>query len=310
MSLQLSYIVVSDTFATIRNVVRAVRASSIASAVELVIVCPSERACELDSTETIGIGAVRLIEVGNIVPLSGARAAGIRAASCSLVFIGETHSFPAVGCLEALVVAHGSDEYVAVTPVIESANPRKALSWASLMLTYRHWIEPAVREDTHVLATYNACFRRDLLVRFGDRLEAMLDYGSGLDGEFRVRGGRFLIEPAARLTHLNIASLRGFLPDRFLSGRFWGTARSRHWSPARRLGYALGTPLIPIMIAGRAVRSKQWSYHRQLMPKGTLASLILGAVVTAAGELLAYVAGGGQAPTRLAEYELHRTLYL
>lgn len=310
MSFQLSYVVVTDTFATIRDVVRAVRASSIAGGVELVLVCPSERELGLDPAETTGIGAVRVIEFGAIIPLSPARAAGIRAATCALVFVGETHSFPVVDCLEALVAAHRSGDYAAVTPVIENANPQTALSWAGLMLTYRHWLEPAAREDIDVLSTYNACFRRDLLLRFGDRLTAMLDYGSGLDAELRAGGGHFLIEPAARLMHLNVAALSGWLPERFLSGRFWGTARSRHWSLARRLAYVLGAPLIPIMIASRAIRSRQWTHHREQMPRGTLAAVILSAVATAAGELTAYVAGGGKTQIWLAEYELHRARYV
>jgi hypothetical protein len=310
MSLQVSYVVVTDTFATIRDVARAVRASSIAADVELIVVCPSARELGLDSSETSGIGAVRIIEFGPVIPLSPARAAGIRAATCALVFVGETHSFPAEGCLEALVAAHRSGDYAAVTPVIENANPQKALSWAGLMLTYRHWLEPVVRQDIDVLSTYNACFRRDALVHFGERLTAMLDYGSGLDAELRARGEHFLIEPAARLMHLNVAALSGWLPERFLSGRFWATARSRKWSTMRRLAYVLGSPLIPIMIAGRAIRSPQWAHHVRRMPRGTLALVILSAVVTAAGELAAYVAGEGQTPIWLAEYELHRARYL
>ncbi len=310
MSLQLSYVVVTDTFATIRDVVRAVRASSIAADVELVLVCPSERELGLDSAETTGIGALRVIEFGAVIPISPARAAGIRAATCAFVFVGETHSFPAEGCLEALLAAHRSGDYAAVMPVIMNANPEKALSWAGLMLTYRHWLEPAARAGIDVLSTYNACFRRDVLVRFGDRLTAMLDYGSGLDAELRASGGHFLLEPAARLLHLNIAALRGWLPERFLSGRFWGNARSRDWSTGRRLRYVLGAPLIPIMIAGRAIRSPQWAHHQHLMPRGTLALVILSAVATAAGELMAYVAGEGHTPIWLAEYELHRARYL
>jgi hypothetical protein len=167
-----------------------------------------------------------------------------------------------------------------------------------------------VRAEIDVMSTYNACFRRELLLGFGDRLEAMQDYGSGLDTELRAGGGRFLIEPAARLTHLNIAALRGWLPERFLAGRFWGTARSRHWSLLKRIAYVAGSPLLPVLIAGKAVRSKQWRHFQRQMPGGTFALLIVSAIATAAGELTAYVAGAGQAPILLAEYELHRARYL
>jgi hypothetical protein len=309
-TLGISYVVATDTFDTIRHVVRAVARQTIRDRVELVIVCPSEGELGLDPTEAEGIGAVRVVEFDPVVPLSPPRAAGIRAASCPLIFVGETHSFPASDCLETLLAAHRSGHYAAVTPVIENANPEKALSWAGLMLTYRHWIEPARRGEIDVVSTYNACFRREVLVDFGDRLAVMLDYGSGLDIDLRARGGRFLIEPAARLAHLNIAALNGWMPERFLSGRFAAVARARRWPRARRLLYALAAPLIPLMIAGRAVRSAQWAHHRGKMPRGTLGALVLCALATGAGEVTGYVAGGGRTPVRLAEYELHRARYL
>lgn len=310
MSLLVSYVVTTDTFATIRGVVRAVRASTIVGSVELIIVCRSTATLALENAETDDIGAVRVIEVPEIIPLSPARAAGVRAASCPLVFIGETHSYPKPGCLEALVIALTSGEFVAATPVIENANPVKAMSWAGLMLTYRHWLAPATKGDIDVVSTYNACFRRDVLLAFGDRLSAMMDYGSGLDRDLRANGGRLLMEPAARLTHLNMAAFPGWVVERFLSGRFWGAARSRDWSPLRRLAYLVGAPLIPVLIAGRALQSPQWTHHRAQMPRGTLVAILLCALATAAGEVTAYLAGNGQTPVRLAEYELHRARYL
>ncbi len=310
MSLVVSYVVATDTFATIRGVVRAVRASTIASRVELLIVCPSAQTLGLEGAETAGIGAVRVIEVPEILPLSPARAEGVRAASCPLVFIGETHSYPKPGCLEALVAALDGGDFAAVTPVIENANPRKAMSWAGLMLTYRHWLAPATRGEVEAVSTYNACFRRDRLLALGDRLVAMMDYGSGLDRCLRSDGGRLLMEPAASLGHLNMAAFPAWMAERFLSGRFWGCARSRHWSPARRFAYVLGAPLIPILIAGRAIRSTQWTHHRSIMPRGTGLAVIVCALATAAGEVTAYIAGNGRTPIRLAEYELHRARYL
>jgi len=310
MSLRVSYVVGTDTFATIRGVVRAVRASTIASSVELIIVCPSEQLLALDRAETDGIGAVRIVEVPTVIPLSPPRAAGVRAASCPLVFIGETHSYPKPDCLEALVTTLENGDFDAVAPIIENANPQKAMSWAGLMLTYRHWLEPAGRGEIEVLSTYNACFRRERLLAFGDRLTAMMDYGSGLDAHLRSTGGRLFLEPAARLTHLNMAAFPGWVAERFLSGRFWGAARSRDWSAAHRFAYVLGAPLLPLLIAGRAFRSSQWAHHRQRMPRGTAVAVILCALVTAAGEVTAYIAGNGGTPVALAEYELHRARYL
>jgi hypothetical protein len=310
VSLSLSYVVVTDTFATITDVLRAVAGQTIRESIELVIVCPSMRELALDRSATAGIGAVRIVEAGAVIPLSPARAAGIRECTRDYVFIGETHSFPAPDCMEAILAAHRSGDYAAIAPVIENANPVKALSWAELVLTYRHWLQPAERAEVEVVSTYNASFRRQALLDLGDRLTQMLDYGSGLDVELRRRGGRFLIEPAARLGHLNIGAYSAWLQERFLSGRFWGAARSRHWPAGRRLFYTLGAPLIPLMIAGKALRSPQWAHHRGRMPRGAARLTMLSAVPTAAGEATAYVAGMGHTPVSLAEYELHRARYL
>lgn len=310
MTLRMSYVVVTDTFELIRDVVRAVAGSTIADAVELVVVFPRGTEFRLDRSVTHGIGAVRLVEAEAVVPLSPARAVGIRAATCDTVFIGETHSFPEPRCLEALAEAHASGSYAVVTPVIENANPAKAMSWASLMLTYRHWLEPAARVEVASISTYNACFRRADLLAFGPRLEAMLDYGSGMDVELRKSGGTFLMEPAARLGHLNVAGFNAWIPERVLSGRFWGSARSRDWSPWRRLLYVAAAPILPVMIAGKAIASPQWKHHRDRMPTWTTPATIACAIATAVGEAMAYAFGPGTTPVRLAEYELHRIRYL
>jgi len=310
VTLTLSYVVVTDTFATIRDVVRAVAAQTIHDQIELVIVCSSAEELALDPKASEGIGAVRVIEAGPVIPLSPPRAIGVRAATCPLVFVGETHSYPAPDCMERLMTALASEEYAAVMPMIVNGNPDTALSWASIMLTYRHWMEPTARAGIDVLSTYNACFRRQLLLDFGDELTELFDYGSGLDQRLRRNGARFLIEPAARLSHLNVATFNGFVPDRFLGGRFWGSARMRPWPVTRRLLYLAGAPLIPALIAGKALRSRQWIHHRPRLPRGTALLLLIGAILTAAGEVAAYAAGRGKTPIQLAEYELHRSRYI
>ena len=99
---------------------------------------------------------------------------------------------------------------MAATPVIENANPQTAFSWAGLMLTYRHWLAPVTRGETDVVSTYNACFRRDHLVAFGDQLNAMLDYGSGLDRHLRANGGTPLMETARRPLHPHMGGRPGW----------------------------------------------------------------------------------------------------
>jgi hypothetical protein len=307
---QVSYVLATDTFETVREVVRAVAGQTVKGAIELVLVCPSQHELGLEPEAVDGIGEVRVIEVGTLVPLSHPRAAGIHAASAPLVFVGETHSFPEPSCLETLLAAHREGHYAVVMPAIVNGNPERASSWANLMVTYRHWLAPAERGEVEEVSTYNGCFRRELLVAYGDRLPEMLEYGSGIDRELKAQGYGLLLEPAATLRHLNVARIGAWLPDRFLGAQIWGAARGRRWSLARRLAYALASPLIPLLLVARVLRSRQWADHRSSMPAGTLPGLVLSAVAIGIGEATGYLIGSRSAPSRVAKYELHRDRYI
>lgn len=306
---QVSYVLATDRFETVREVARAIAAQTVAGAIELVLVCPSERELGLEPDAVHGIGDVRVLEVDTLVPLSRPRAAGIHASSAPIVFVGETHSFPEPSCLETLLAAHRDGHYAVVMPAIVNGNPERASSWANLMVTYRHWVPPAERGEVENVSTYNGCFRRELLVAYGDRLAEMLEYGSGLDRELKAQGYALLLEPAASLRHLNVATMAAWLPDRFLGARIWSAARARRWSRPRRLAYALTSPLVPFLLVARVLRSRQWAEHRSSMPAGTLAGLVVSALAIAVGEAAGYLTGSGTAPHRIAKYELHRNRY-
>ena len=71
--------------------------------------------------------------------------------------------------------------------------------------------------------------------------------------------------------------------------------RCRNWSRMRRLVYAAGSPLIPILRLWRLLRGgAAW----QLVPW-----LLLGLAASATGELAAYLAGPGAAKTFAASIE-------
>ncbi len=308
MTPAVSYVVVTDRFDTVRDVVRAVAAQTVRDQIELVLVCPSEAELGLESELVAGIGSVRVVEAEPLAPITVPCAAGIAAASAPLVFVGETHSFPEPDCLERLLAAHARGNYAVVMPQLLNANAGRASSWANVFVTYRDWLPPAGGEVTSV-STHNGCFRRDLLVAYGARLPEMLDFGSGLDAEFRAQGYGLLLEPSARLPHLNVATLGGWIADRFLVARIYADAKARSWSRVRRLLYCLAGPLIAPLIVARVLRSPQWAEHRAAMPSGTLPGVVFSALVIAVGEMCGYVAGSGSAPRRIAKYEIHRARY-
>ena len=75
--------------------------------------------------------------VRSVNHLPEARAAGVRAASAPIVFIGETHSYPQPGWAEALLTAF-EGPWAAVVPAIGNANPNGRSELGVVSVRLRH----------------------------------------------------------------------------------------------------------------------------------------------------------------------------
>src|SRR5215211_8425910 len=91
---RLSVILVTDRYETISRVMKRLGAQTIAQQIEVVIVAASKEDIDLDESIVTKLAAVVVTDTGSIQPMAPARAAGVRAATAPVVFLGETHSFP------------------------------------------------------------------------------------------------------------------------------------------------------------------------------------------------------------------------
>ena len=158
--------------------------------------------------------------------------------------------------------------------------------------------------------TYNTAYKRAALLAL-EPLEAMLTTGEGLIVSLRASGHRFAFEPSARVNHANVARPRHWLVERYLRGLLVAHARMQDWSWGRRLAYAAGSPLIPIVCLARVRRGVAATRRAGAISLGTYPALVAGAVITAAGEFVGYVGGSVEsAERRMTEYEIHKLRYL
>ena len=302
----MSVVLVTDGGDTIRDVVGCLRAQTIAHELEVVVVSP---VAEDEPALPHGppFAGVRGVRVSARASLEECRAAGVLAASGPVVFIGETHSYPAPELAESLLAAHGAGR-AAVAPVIGNANPG-ILSWANLLLDYGFWVGRDEAQEVARFPETNCSFRRVLLAAYGPELGALFEARGALAENLRAAGHVCAIEPRARLDHLNVATFRAWLPERYLSGRILGGTRAARWSTARRLVYAGGIALVPPLHLARAVRASS----RLERPVGRLLllvpALLLGSLAWSLGELAGYLRGTGSASARMVEYELHKSRY-
>lgn len=303
----LSVVIVTDHFNTIRRVTDCLRAQTARDRVELVVVTPSARGLELDAGATAGLAAVRVVE-RPIDPMPPARAAGVRAASAPLVFLGETHSYPHPE-FAATVMARHEGPWDVVVPGLENANPGSAMSWASFLADYGPWHCAVPEGEVGSGPTWNVVYRRDALLDLGPALDHALSAGDELWDAFRAKGRRWFHEPRAGLEHANVSRPGAWAHERFLAGRLIAANRNARFSFPRRVAYALASPLIALVVLSRVVRPLGPLRGRRL-PRWTVALLVVGVILRTAGEAAGYLRGArARDVAHMEEYELHKLRY-
>lgn len=302
----MSVVLVADDWARILPVLDRLEKQTIKDGIEIVLVLPLEEAGKVEAPALREHGTIRLVGVESVLPLGSARAEGVRAATAPFVFIGETHSFPHPGMAQTLIAAHAAGWGV-VVPAFYNANPDGAPSWAGFLAGYAAWTDGVPAGEIESAPLFNVSYRKPFLMGLGDRLPHLLTEGEQMATELRAGGQRICFEPAAGIDHANISFLSSLLRQRFLAGRVIAGGRSASWTRPRRLAYALGSPLIPIVLLGR-YRSGIWrTIRRRRPPASTLPVLVLGSIVEAAGEMLGYACGvGSPARARYDALEVQR----
>ena len=301
MTIELSVILATDRFDTIRDVVRHLNAQTARERLELVVVTPS--AFEVEET---GFGGVRVVESdAEAIDVASLRAAGVNAASAPAVLLAETHSFPAPDSLERLIERH-RDSWVAVGQAICNGNPETMRSWTNLFLDYGPWTDPSAGGEMRELPTHNSSFKRAELLACGEQLPELLRYSEGITAILRARGGRLYLEPRARTFHVNVSRATSWVVERSAAGRAYAASRAEGWPAWRRAVYACGSPLIPLVRGRRVLRHiRRTGRSAELLPR-ILPALVVGLAVSALGELAGYALGPGRAPRLVGEMELRR----
>lgn len=310
----LSVVVVTpNRFGQLRRTVRHLREQSAAHRVELVVVAPDDDAvADHRPGELDGFAGVEVVPVGTIPNVDKASAHGVRAARSSVVAMVEDHAFVQPGWAETIVRAHRSEHEV-VGSTILNANPHRMLSWVNILVAYGPWNEPDRSSGPiDCLPGHNVTYKRDALVDYGAGLPAKLGRDGGLLDDLAARGARFGFASEAAIAHVNPSTLRSTVDLRFSAGRLYGATRaaSEKWSPARRLLYTLGGPLIP------AVRFKRFhdayfgaGRRREIAPR-VFPALALGLVLDGLGQMAGYAAGPGGTVEKLATFEMDRLQHI
>lgn len=300
-------IVTPHPYETIRETIRHLRVQNIKDRLEIVIVARSAAELDLDEVELRDFHQVQVVEFGPMRSRACAVAAGVRRAHSSLVAFAEDHSYPEPGWAEALIKAH-REPWAAIGPSVRNANPESVISWADFLLGYASWLDPATPGATDRVPGHNSSYKRSILLGYGRDLEAMLAAEVILHWDLRARGYQLYLEPAAKVSHMNFERLSPMIRNQFHHSRLFAAARSRGWSPIRRMLYVGGAPLIPGIRFWRIIRGYRGG--RRNPPLRVLPPLMLGLIVAAVGELVGYASGAADAEHKLFPFEFLRVKHL
>jgi hypothetical protein len=304
-----SIVLATDRYETAGPVLRALRRQTIRDQIELVIVMLSGEPAAVEPSDLEPFACYRLVEPGRPLTLAAGRDAGVRVSSAPVVVIAETHAFPLDDWAERLLEAAQAG-WTVVVPGMRNANPEGAISWANLLIDYGRWLDVLPARETTRCPPYNTALERSVALRLAELDDHTFSPGGEMARRLRAAGRRIYFEPAAKVDHANVSRARYWLSQRFCGARAHAAVRSRAWSWRRRVVYAVGAPLIPVVVLSRLVGPVRTLRRVQRLPRLTVAAVLLGASAGALGELTAFVTGAGEdGEGRADHYELEKIRY-
>ena len=301
-------LVTRNSFHTIRRTVQALRAQTIASEIELIIVATT-RECVNDYRpgELDGFARIEIVPAGPMRCLDFGAPKGLLRATAPVVAWLEDHVFPEANWAEEIVKAH-EGPWAVVNGQMINANPETALSWANIFISHRAELVPRAGEWKEVFTSHNASYKKAVLETYGDDLERYMGHGGDLQRDLLQKGHRLYIHLDARYQHLQMSTWRPIIPYRFALGRHFAATRVRQnsWGWGWRLAYVVAGPLIPVVQLARLIKCirKFGQFPRALPP------VALGLVMEGLGEMVGYAAGEGNAIDQMAAYEEDRPRHM
>lgn len=177
--------------------------------------------------------------------MAQARAEGVRRARAPLVAFLDEHSFAFAGWAETLVEAHRGP-WAAVGGEIYNLSSATGLADPIYLMGHGSWLPPARRGEVNLLPSHDTCYKRDVLLGYGDDLPDLLMAEPVLMWRLRADGYRLFLEPNVKSAHgyaVNPLTWIAF----FNWSRCLGFARSYYlgWPASHRWLHALLAPVLP-----------------------------------------------------------------
>ncbi|MBW4708905.1 hypothetical protein KX928_14040 [Roseobacter sp. YSTF-M11] len=312
-SCKITFVMITDTtYEVCRRSLSYLLAQSALKDIEVIIAGPSLDTINADHGELAQFGAYQVIEVGDLRSTGHGLSEAVKAATTPLVAYIEEHGFSQSNLAEVLIKEFYTHKRRVIGWGMKPANPG-LVAWAHIYLQFGQVVAPMQAGPTKRIGGHHAAYERELLLSYGDDLEAALADESALHGHLVSRGIEIFMTGETVSGHGQVSDLRSLVVLEFLGQRSYATTRVRlmEWSMANRIVYTLGAPIIPFLRCIRSVHHIRRSGRgRQLLPQ-VIVPMLIAACAGACGEAVGYILGAGKDTlTRRLDIELDRFSYV
>lgn len=245
---------------------------------------------------------VRLLPLPAAASLPQLRTAALRVARGRYIVVTEDHCIPCLSWLNDFAIAFANWPAAAAHGgAVQNGETTTTLDWATYLCEYAEFAPPFEEHGQAKVKVpgMNIAYRKDTLNAAScEQLENGF-WESTLHPQLDAAAQRIRACLGAVVTHRKRIPLAMFAQQRFWYSRYFAGTR---WQPAARLSRAIAaalTPALPVLLLTR-IATAAWRRPTLRRPLLRSLPLLTGFVlVAAAGELVGYVAGPGNALRRL-----------
>lgn len=242
---------------------------------------------------------VRLISLPVQASIPELRAIGLKSARGDVLAITEDHCLAEPHWLERMVAAHEVQYGVIGGAVENDPHIHRLVDWAVFFCEYSQFENPVRRGVTTDLPGNNISYRREFLPHIQDLLDRGGAWENFLNERLHAKGIRTYSDPSLVVFHKKEFGFGYFLRQRYHYSRGFAGMRTRGAPAWKRLAYALGALLLPLLQIAR-ITARRLRRGRHLGRFALAQPLIwIFSVSWGIGEFVGYLSGAGDSLQRV-----------
>lgn len=275
--------------AALRACLASLRGQAEADGTEVIAVCNFASEAAEAPARDFPFARILMLPPESTVPVL--RAAGVREAQGEIIALAEDHcTFDRAWCAE-IKKAHELP-HAAIGGSVENSSGQRPLDWAVYFYDYGKYMLPNAAGPVAALSGNNASYKRAAL---GEVRESFRDgfFESAVHAALAGHGQTLYLAPSAIVYHAKHYRFGDAVSQSFHLARGYAAMRAKSASSGKRLAFAAGSVLLPIVLPGRVIgRTLGKRRHRKelLMSLGYLLLLLRS---WSLGEFCGYLFGEG-----------------